>query len=177
MVTEDVQSVARYAAGGNVDNVRKKLTGDLVHIRDHKKKTLRSGVGRGKSTGCKRAVNSTCGTGLGLHFGNFYVLTEKVLRVFCGHNIGDLSHYGRGSDGIDGSNFRKRIRYVRGGVVTVHGFGFSCHWMILLVFLECNLHKPTFYILSLERRVVNIQLAKILICLSKKVGNFYDLAL
>ena len=81
-------------------------------------------------------MNSTCGAGLGLHFGNLYVLTEKVLGVFCGHNIGDLSHDGRGSDGIDGSNFRKRIGYMRGGVVTVHGFGFSCHWMILLVFLS-----------------------------------------
>ena len=51
MVAEDVECVARDAAGGNVYDVRNELAGDLVHVRDHEKKTLGSSVGRGQSTG------------------------------------------------------------------------------------------------------------------------------
>ena len=48
VVSENVKSVGSYASCGNVNNARKKLAGDLIHVGYHKKKTLRSSVGRSK---------------------------------------------------------------------------------------------------------------------------------
>ncbi len=63
VVAEDVKCVRSYAACRNVEHAGKQLAGDLVHIRDHKEKTLRSSIGCGKSTCVQRTVNSTCCTG------------------------------------------------------------------------------------------------------------------
>ena len=51
MVTENVERMRSNTAGRNVEYARQKFTSDFVHIRDHQQKTLRSGEGRGKSTG------------------------------------------------------------------------------------------------------------------------------
>ncbi len=40
VVTEDRKSMGSESTSRNVDNVRKQLTCDLVHIRDHQEKTL-----------------------------------------------------------------------------------------------------------------------------------------
>ena len=40
MITENVQCMCSHAAGGNVENAGKLLTGNLIDIRDHQKKTL-----------------------------------------------------------------------------------------------------------------------------------------
>ncbi len=129
VVTEDVQGVARDAAGGNVHDAGSLLTGDLVHVRDHQEKTLRSRVGGGQSTGSDGTVNGTGGTGFGLHLSDADRLAEDVLRTGSSHRVGDFSHGGRRRDGVNGSNFRKCVRYGSGGSITIHGFEFSAHNM------------------------------------------------
>ena len=127
VVTENVQGVARDAAGGYMHDGRKELTGDLVHVRDHKKKTLRCSVSRGESTGGEGTVYSTGGAALGLHFLYFYRLAKQVLDALSGHLVCDLGHRRGRGDGIDGSDFRKRIGYGCGSGVAVHRFQFSTH--------------------------------------------------
>ena len=129
VVAEDVQRVARDAAGGDVEDAGSLLTGDLVHVRDHQEKALRSRVSRGESTGGNGAVDGTGGTGFGLQFGDTDGLAEEVLHTVCGHLVSDLGHGGRRGDRIDRSYFRERVGRGCGSSVTIHGFEFSAHNM------------------------------------------------
>jgi hypothetical protein len=127
-----------------VNNARKKLAGDLIHVGDHKEKSLRSGVGGGKRTCCKRTVNGTCCTCLGLHLNNLNVLTEDVLRrlakdVLVGSRpcVCYLSHRAGRGDGIDAGNLGERIGNVRCSGVTVHrNFLSFYHWFVLHIILK-----------------------------------------
>ena len=140
---EDVEGVGSYVTSGDVDNSREKFACHLVHIRDHKKKTLRCGISCGESAGSERAVNSTCSTCFGLHFHNLYLFTENVLETGRRPCIGHFSHRAGRSDGVDSGNFRKRVRNVRGGGVTVHRNLFSFHWIVTSVILDLYIYHNT----------------------------------
>ena len=129
VVAEDVKCVRSYAACRNVEHAWKQLAGDLVHIRDHEEKTLRSSIGCGKSTSVQRTVNCTGCTGFGLHLLNLNGSTENVLDTLSGPLINIVCHRAGRCDWVDTSNFREGIRNICGSVVTVHGFHFSfdCH--------------------------------------------------
>ena len=132
MVTEDVQCMRCNGTSGNVEYTRKQLACDLVHIRDHQQKTLRSGVGGGQRTCCQRTVYGTRRTCLGLHFDYLNGSTENVLLT-CGSPLVNAVCHGAGrGDRIDTRNFGKRVRYVRGRSVAVHGLHLSCHVDVLL---------------------------------------------
>ena len=139
VITEDVKSVGSNTSCGYVNNARKKLTGDLVHVGDHKKKTLRCGVGCGKSTCSERTVNCTCSARLRLHLNNLNILTENVLcrlaeDVLVGSRpcVCYLSHRAGRCDGVDSSNLCERVRYVSSSGVTIHrNFLSFYHWLVL----------------------------------------------
>ncbi len=92
VITEDVQSVGGNAAGRDVEHCRQALTCDLVDVRDHQKKSLRSGECRCHGTGYDGAVCGTCGTCLRLHLRDLYGLTEDVLASGSGPLINVLRH-------------------------------------------------------------------------------------
>ena len=127
VIAKDVQSMGGQGTSGHMDDAGQQLTGHLVHIGDHQQQALRSGVSGGESTSCQRAVHSTSGASLGLHLGDPDFSAEQVLAACSGILVGLIRHYRRGRDGIDGGNVGKRIRHMRGGAVTIHGFHFSCH--------------------------------------------------
>ena len=132
MVAEDVQCMRCNGTSGNVEYTRKQLACDLVHIRDHQQKTLRCGVGGSERTCCQRAVYGTRRTCLGLHFDYLNGSTENVLLT-CGSPLVNAVCHGAGrGDRIDTRNFGKRVRYVRGRSVAVHGLHLSCHVDVLL---------------------------------------------
>ncbi len=127
MVAENGQSVGSQSAGGAMNDARQQLAGDLVHIGDHQQQALRSGVGGGQRAGRQGAVNSAGGAGLGLHLNNAHFLPEDVFLTIGGPLVGQVSHNGRGSDGVNRRHVCKRIRDVSRGGITVHGFHFSSH--------------------------------------------------
>ena len=51
LVTEDGQGVRSECARRHVEDGRKQLTGDLVHIRNHEQQALRGGIRRRQSAG------------------------------------------------------------------------------------------------------------------------------
>ena len=132
VVAEDVEGVRRYAAGGYVEYGREQLARDLVHIRDHKEQTLRSGVGGGQSARVERTVDSTCRACLRLHLFYLYGSAEDVLHALSRPLIYIVSHGAGRCDGVDARNLGERVAHPSGGVVAVHGFHFSCH-----VFSSC----------------------------------------
>ncbi len=50
VVTKDVERVGGHRTGTHMEYRWEALGGDLVHIRDHKKQTLRCGICRGERT-------------------------------------------------------------------------------------------------------------------------------
>ena len=112
------------------------LAGDLVHIGDHQQQALRSGVGGGQSAGAQRAVNGAGGAGLRLHLDHLDLGAEDVLQAVGGPLVHKVGHGGGRGDGVDGRHFGKRIGYMRGGVVAVHGLHFSYHDCFLLPFIH-----------------------------------------
>ncbi len=126
VVAEDRKGMSGESAGGNVENAGKELTGDLVHIGDHQKKTLGSGKGGGQSAGGKGAVNSARSAALGLHLGDADLLTEQVDPALCAPLIGNLCH-GRGrSDGVDCCHIGKCIGDMRRSGIAIDSDGL-CH--------------------------------------------------
>ncbi len=94
VIAEDVQSVGRNASCRYVEDTGKTLTGNLVQIRDHQKKTLGSSEGGSHSTCSKRTVYCTGSTGLSLHLGDLYGLAEDVLSSSCCPFINMFRHDG-----------------------------------------------------------------------------------
>ena len=147
MVAEDVQRMRRNGAGGHVDNSGKELSGNLIEVRDHKEKSLRSGEGSGKRTGSKASVNGACRTCLGLHLNDLYGVAEDVLcrlagDVFAGRAPGIyiLSHRAGGRDRVDGGNLGVRICNMRRSGITVHRqlltgdlFSHKCYFLLFVI--------------------------------------------
>ena len=127
VVAEDVQSMGSDAARGNIDDARQQLASHFVHIRDHEQQALGSGKRGGQRAGGQRAVNRTGRAGFGLHFDNLDFIAEDIFAALRGPLVRNLSHHRRRRDRIDRGQIGERIRYVRRGVVSIHGFHFSCH--------------------------------------------------
>ncbi len=51
VVAEDAEGMGGDGAGGDVDDGRGELAGDLVHVGEHEQQALRGGEGGGECTG------------------------------------------------------------------------------------------------------------------------------
>ena len=122
MVAEDGQGVACDCTGGNMEDTGKKFAGDLVHVRDHQKKTLGCSVGGSQGASGEHTVNGTGSTSFRLHFTHCNSLAHQVLGPVGCHLVNDLAHDGRGSDGIDCSSIGEGICNPGGCIVAIHGF-------------------------------------------------------
>ena len=136
VVTEDVQCVARNGTCGNMEYAGKQFASDLVHVRDHQKKALRSRVGGRERTGCKRAVNGARRASFGLHLRNLNGGSEDIFETLRRPLIYVVGHgTGRG-DRINTGDFSKSIGYMSRGIVAVHGLPFSTHLKFLLLYFH-----------------------------------------
>jgi len=130
MVTEDVQRLGSYGTGRDMEHAGQQLAGDLIHIGDHQQQTLRSGISGGQGTGGQRAVNSTCGTCLGLHLNDLDGIAEDVLTACSGPLVNLVGHGAGGGNGVDASYFCKGIADVGSSGIAVHCLKFSCQFKI-----------------------------------------------
>ncbi len=105
------------------------FAGNLVHVGDHQKQTLRCCISGGEGTGLERTVDSASGATLRLHLLDKNGLTENVLSA-CGCPFVDIfSHSRGGGDGIDGGYLREHIGDMGRCLVTITGqeFFFFTH--------------------------------------------------
>ena len=137
MITKNIQSMCRHRTCGYVEYAWQHLTSDFIHIRDHKKKTLRSRKCRCQSSCCKRTVYSTSGAGLRFHLNNFYFAAKNVLLSCCWPLINGVSHWARRCNRIDTSYFCIGICHVCCCGITIHGLFCSSHFCnVLLKFIH-----------------------------------------
>ena len=70
LVAEDRKRMGRQRPGGDVDHRWGELAGDLVHVGDHQKETLRRRERGAQSATLQRTVECTRGATLALHLGH-----------------------------------------------------------------------------------------------------------
>ena len=127
MVAEDGQRVGSQGTGGDVEHAGEQLACNLVHIGDHQQQALGSGIGGGQRARGQRTVHRTGRAGLRLHLNYLNGIAEDVFQAVCRPLVGNFRHGGGRCDGVNRRYIRKRVGYMCGGIVTVHGFHFSCH--------------------------------------------------
>ena len=144
MIAEDIQRMGRDGTRGDMEDGGQQFTGDLIHVRDHQQKTLRSSIGRRQSAGGQRAVNGAGSACLGLHLDDLDAVAEDVLTALRRPLVDIVGHRAGGGDGVDAGYFRKGVADMGGGGVAVHRLEFTCQNKYLLkVFLSKHLHSNT----------------------------------
>ena len=121
VVAEDGQGVGRQGTCGHVEDGRKHFTCNLVHVRNHQKKTLGGGIGRRERTGLQGTVDGTRGAGLALHLGDLDGLAPEILLSVGRPFVHVFRHRGGRRDRIDGGMLAEQVSDVRSGLVTVTG--------------------------------------------------------
>ena len=96
------------------------LACNLIQIGDHEQQALGGGKGGGQRAGGQGTMDRACGAGLGLHFHDIDAVSKNISTVLVGPFVHMLRHGRGGRDGVNGSDFCKRIRHVAGGRVGVH---------------------------------------------------------
>ena len=124
LVAEDGEEAGTDGSRRDVDDARKKLSGNAVERRNHQHQALRRSVARRERAALQTAVHGAAGAGLTLHFHQLDGVTEHVLHAVGGPDVYMLRHRAGRRDGINRCDLRKRITRVRGGLIAVHCFLF-----------------------------------------------------
>ena len=127
MVAENGKALAGQGAGGDVEDRTGQFAGDLVHVRDHQKKTLGGREGRGQSAGGKGAVDSAGGAAFRLQLGNAGNSAPDVRLIGSGFSVGDFAHRRRRRDRVNGDHFVRGVRHMSGSGIAVHTLFFASH--------------------------------------------------
>ena len=133
VVAEDVQGLRGHGTGTYMENGRKLLGRDLVHIRNHEEQALGRRVGGGQRACGKRAVHGARRTALGFHLGDPDRGAEDVLAALRRPLVDEVRHGARRGDRVDARHLGERIGHMRRRRVAVHGFESSGHTRIPLL--------------------------------------------
>ena len=101
VVAEDRQGVGGDRAGGDVDDRRRQLAGDLEHVRDHQQQALRRRERRRQRALLQRAVERAGGAGLRLHLDDVGDGAPQVRPAGGRPVVAVLGHRRRGRDRVD----------------------------------------------------------------------------
>ena len=120
VIPEDGQGVGGQGPRRHMEDSGQPLACNLIQIGDHEQQALGGGKGGGQRAGGQGAMDRACGAGLGLHFHDIDAVSKNISTVLVGPFVHMLRHGRGGRDGVNGSDFCKRIRHVAGGRVGVH---------------------------------------------------------
>ena len=119
VITEDAEGVGRDRPGGDVDDHRKELAGDLVEIGDHQQQALRRGERGGQRARLERAVHCAGRPCLALHLDHVGHRAPQVLDPGLRPGVGMLAHRRRRGDGVDRDHLADAMGDTRRGLVAV----------------------------------------------------------
>ena len=94
VIAEDVERMAGNGTGRHMEDARKLLGSNLVHVGNHEQQALAGRVGAGESTGAQRAVDGASGTGLRLHLDDLDGGAENVLLALSCPLVDVIGHRG-----------------------------------------------------------------------------------
>ena len=127
MIAKDVKGLSCHRASAYMEHARELLGCNLVHVRDHQKQALGSGVRCSQSACRQRTVDNTRCAAFGLHFAHFNRGAENVFLALSCPLINVIGHRARRRNRVNACNFRERIGDICCRIVAIHGFKFSCH--------------------------------------------------
>jgi hypothetical protein len=119
VVAEDRQTLGRECAGGDVNDRRRQLSGDLVHVRDHEEQALRRRERRRERAAEERPVDRARRAALALHLDDARRESPEVRAALARPSVGELPHRRRRRDRVDGDHLRREIRDLRRRLVAV----------------------------------------------------------
>ena len=125
MVTENRKRMISQRTGTHVENARKQLAGDLVHVRDHQQKALGRREGRRQRARLQRAVHGAGRAGFGLHLRNADLLSKQVHSIMRCPIVCDFGHRRRRGDRVDRCHIAERISDMADGCIAVYGHFFG----------------------------------------------------
>ena len=135
VVAEDVEALVREGAGGHVEDRRRELARDLVHVGDHQQEALRRRERRREGAGRERAVDRAGGAALGLHLDDLGDVAPEIGLALGGEFVARLRHRGGGGDRVDRADFAALEGDLRARSVAVHHdfLGFVGHGSVGVV--------------------------------------------
>ena len=127
MVAEDRERVSRQRARRNMKRRGRKLSRNLVHVRNHEQQALGRGERSRQRASLQRAVNSPGSTAFALHLHYVGHRSPDVLDSLRRPLVRPFAHVGRRGDGIDGNHFVNPVGDVCDRLVCIHGLELALH--------------------------------------------------
>src|SRR5512133_4171116 len=109
----------RDGTGGDVEDARLQLAGDLEHVRQHQQQALARRERRCQRTCLQRSVDNAGGTRLRLHLDNLRYLAPQVALARGRPGVGQLSHWARRGYRVDGDDLGELVRDARRRLVSI----------------------------------------------------------
>ena len=131
VVSEDREGLAGHGAGRHVEDRRRQLSRDLVHVGDHQEQALGGGEGGGEGAGGQRSVNGAGGPSFALQLRHHRHRAPGVGAPGGGPGVGELPHVRGGGDGVDGDDLAQGVGHPRRSLVAVNGFQNPGHEFLL----------------------------------------------
>ena len=120
MIAEDRQPLRRERAGGDMEDGRRQLARDLVHVRDHQEQALGSGEGGGQRATLEGAMHRARGAALALHLDHVRDHAPDIRLALRRPLIGQLRHGRARGDWVDRANLVDPVSDMRASLVAVH---------------------------------------------------------
>jgi hypothetical protein len=127
VIAEDGETLRRDGSRSNVEDRRRQLAGDLIHVGDHEQQALRRGKRRRQRASLKSAMNCTGGPTFTLHLHHCGNGTPDVFLAFGRPLVGPLTHVRGRCDRVDRDHLVRLVSDVRSSFVAVDGYFASRH--------------------------------------------------
>ena len=150
VVSKNGKPLRGQGTGGNVKNGAGQLAGNFIHVGDHEQQALAGRKGGRERAGLQRAMHGAGRPAFGLHFDHLRGCPPNVFVVMYTPDISQLTHHGRGGNGINSNDFTEFIGNLRGRLVAVNGRNLTsgctrcimncrlCHSVLLSTNLDCH---------------------------------------
>ena len=138
VVAEDRQALRGQAAGRHVEDGRRQLAGDLVHVGDHQQQALRRREGRGQGAGLQGAMHCARRAAFRLHLHHQGHGAPDVGLQLGRPLVRPFAHGAGGGDRIDGDHFVGLVGNVGRCLVAVDGDNGSIGHVFPILDMSCG---------------------------------------
>ena len=139
VVAEDRQRMGSDRTGGDMNDRRRQLASDLIHVGDHQQQALRRGERRAQRTGLQRPMQRAGGAAFALHLDHVGHRAPNVRPGLGLPLIGPFGHGRGGGDRIDRDHLVQTVGHRSNGFVAVHDRALLVHGKLLRLVAKVRL--------------------------------------